>query len=229
MGPIFGQKNAAQKNFPLKIFQPQNILRLAFPESARTVVGSICRNGQVLGFGQNECKVKGQGKSRNPDFLSQMLKHENARKHRHLHFRNPSVLWWGQFAELGKFLVFVKMSSCQCDVSVENKFSKKPPHQHLRHAAWCALQVFSENIKTPVTCTIWKKTFQHKKNRQLSSSRKPITPLLVSTVVRANFLAALYISPVQIFWQLSFSKNQGQGQVFRNSPDAGTERKKKLT
>ena len=49
--------------------QPQNILRLAFPESVRAVVGSICRNSQVLGFGQNECKVKGVGKSHNPDFL----------------------------------------------------------------------------------------------------------------------------------------------------------------
>ena len=39
-------------------FQPQNIPRLAFPESARAVVGSLCRNGQVLGFGQNECNVK---------------------------------------------------------------------------------------------------------------------------------------------------------------------------
>ena len=77
-----------------------------------------------------------------------------------------------------------------------------------------------------MSCTIWKKTFQHKKNRQLSSSRKPITPLLVSTVVRANFLAALYISPVQIFWQLSFSKNQGQGQVFRNSPGLQSDKKK---
>ena len=59
VGPIFGQKMLLKKKFPLKIFQPQNILRLAFPESVRTVVGSICRNGQVLGFGQNECKVKG--------------------------------------------------------------------------------------------------------------------------------------------------------------------------
>ena len=40
-------------------FQPQNMPRLAFPESVRAVVGSICRSGQVLGFGQNECKVKG--------------------------------------------------------------------------------------------------------------------------------------------------------------------------
>ena len=39
-------------------FQPQNIPRLEFPESVRTVVGSLCRNGQILGFGQNPCRVK---------------------------------------------------------------------------------------------------------------------------------------------------------------------------
>ena len=33
-----------------------------------------------------------------------------ARKHRHLHFRNPSVLWWGQFAEMDEFLqILVKI------------------------------------------------------------------------------------------------------------------------
>ena len=26
------------------------------------------------------------------------------------HFQNPSALWWGQFAEMAKFLVLVKMS-----------------------------------------------------------------------------------------------------------------------
>ena len=29
---------------------------------------------------------------------------------RNWHFRNPSALWWGQFAEMAKFLVLVKMS-----------------------------------------------------------------------------------------------------------------------
>ena len=29
---------------------------------------------------------------------------------RNWHFRNPSALWWGQFAEMAKLLVLVKMS-----------------------------------------------------------------------------------------------------------------------
>ena len=30
------------------------------------------------------------------------------RKHPHLHFRNPSALWWGQSAEMDKFLLLEK-------------------------------------------------------------------------------------------------------------------------
>ena len=52
---------SGSKFFPWKKvgFQPQNMPQLAFPESVRAVVGSLCRNGQVLGVGQNECKEKG--------------------------------------------------------------------------------------------------------------------------------------------------------------------------
>ena len=53
-GAHFRPKNAAQKIFQVKIFQPQNIPRLAFPESVRAVVGSICRrpaaNSQIMAF-----------------------------------------------------------------------------------------------------------------------------------------------------------------------------------
>ena len=58
----FRPKNAHEiEKFSLEkqwVFSPKTC-RLAFPESVRAVVGSICRSGQVLGFGQNERKVKG--------------------------------------------------------------------------------------------------------------------------------------------------------------------------
>ena len=97
-------------------FKPQNIPRLEFPESVRAVVGSLCRNGQILGFGQNPRMVRRAQVNPTTRFFlpdPDVLKHKNARKHRHLHFRNPSVLWWGQFAEMDKFLVLAKTRQCK--------------------------------------------------------------------------------------------------------------------
>ena len=103
------------------------------------------------------------------------------------------------------------------DVSVENKFSKKPHHSTSGMRPGAPSLFFQKISKTPCLAQSGRKLSNTKKIGNFLRAESP-SPLSVSTVVRANFLAALYISPVQIFWQLSFSKNQGQGQVFRNSP-----------
>ena len=87
-------------------------------------------------------------------------------------------------------------------------------------------RIFQNTPKPPLFAQSGRKLFNTKKIGNFLQAESP-SPLSVSTVVRAIVLAALYISPVQIFWQLSFSKNQGQGQVFRNSPEPEGAKKKK--
>ena len=95
-------------------FQPQNVPRLAFPEPVRAVVarvGSLHRNGQILGFGQNPCR-----EIPNPDFLSLILTSENTKvpENTGICISGIRPLCGGvNFPKWTSFLVLVKTRQCK--------------------------------------------------------------------------------------------------------------------
>ena len=91
-----------------------------------------------------------------------VLKHENARKHRHLHFRNPSVVWWGQFAEMDKFLVLVKTRQCKvkgASVCLETGREQAAPQAHGTNFFFILVEVIQSHAFSHIFT--WFHTFSH--------------------------------------------------------------------